>query len=297
MSTIQTLSTSDTPADTLITKFNANFNALNTDKLEASDITGKQNTLVSWTNIKTINSTSLLGSGDLSIPTLTDGDKWDITLSSGATVWTIDNWAVTNAKQANMSSGYFKWRTSVGTGSPEDLTSTQATALLDNATTSLKWLLSPTDKTKIDWLTAFIWCRLEISSTQTIYADWYIAIPWNTEDYDVWWFHTSNNSYVTIPTTWYYLFTFNLNMNGSLWSVSGNYNLYIRKSSDAIWIMSCQTIAGVNASIDDWVSVCWVLKCTSWDTVTPWVHLSWTSGNNRTVQASGTFFNVSLIWI
>lgn len=39
MSTIQTISTSDTPAWTLITKFNANFSALNTDKAELSGAT------------------------------------------------------------------------------------------------------------------------------------------------------------------------------------------------------------------------------------------------------------------
>lgn len=60
MSTIQTLTTSDTPADTLITKFNTNFANLNADKLEASAITGKQDTLVSGTNIKTINGVTVL---------------------------------------------------------------------------------------------------------------------------------------------------------------------------------------------------------------------------------------------
>lgn len=152
MSTLSTLSTSDTPADTLITKFNDNFANLNTDKLEASDIAGKQDTLVSWTNIKTINSVSVLGSGDLTIPALTDGDKGDITLSSSGTVWTIDNGVVTNSKLANMDSWTIKGCSTVWSGSPEDLTGTQVTALLDTATTSLKGLLSTTDKIKLDWL-------------------------------------------------------------------------------------------------------------------------------------------------
>lgn len=64
-----------------------------------SQISAKQDTLVSGTNIKTINGTSLLGSGDISISTsISDGDKGDITVSSGGTVWTIDNLAITDSK-------------------------------------------------------------------------------------------------------------------------------------------------------------------------------------------------------
>jgi hypothetical protein len=46
---------------------NSNFTALNTDKAETSALATKQDTLVSGTNIKTVNGNSLLGSGDLTI--------------------------------------------------------------------------------------------------------------------------------------------------------------------------------------------------------------------------------------
>lgn len=59
---------------------------------------------------------------------------------TGATALTIANDVVTNAKLANMANATFKGRTTAGTGDPEDLTATQATALLDTFTTSAKGL-------------------------------------------------------------------------------------------------------------------------------------------------------------
>lgn len=62
---------------------------------------------------------------------ISDGDKGDVTVSSSGTVWTIDNDAISNAKLANMATATIKGRTTAGTGDPEDLTATQATALLN----------------------------------------------------------------------------------------------------------------------------------------------------------------------
>lgn len=82
---------------------------------------------------------------------IADGDKGDITVSSGATVWTVDNDAITYAKMQNVSAtNRFLGRITAGAGDPEELTGTQATTLLDTATTSLKGLMSSADKTKAD---------------------------------------------------------------------------------------------------------------------------------------------------
>lgn len=57
----------------------------------------------------------------------------DVTGSGGGAVaTTIANDAVTNAKMANMATQTIKGRTTAGTGDPEDLTATQATAILND---------------------------------------------------------------------------------------------------------------------------------------------------------------------
>ena len=59
---------------------------------------------------------------------------------TGATALTIASGAVTNAKMADMATARIKGRSTAGTGSPEDLTGTQATALLDAFTSAAKGL-------------------------------------------------------------------------------------------------------------------------------------------------------------
>jgi hypothetical protein len=146
---------------------------------------GVQPTLVSGTNIKTVNSTSLVGSGDVQVqaydanltsfvstftlPTvdgsngfvlttdgagllqfsaggggLADGDKGDITVSGGGTVWTIDNTVISTGKIADDAVTYAKiqnvsatdkllGRSTAGAGDIEEITCTAAgRALLDD---------------------------------------------------------------------------------------------------------------------------------------------------------------------
>jgi Protein of unknown function (DUF2793) len=70
-----------------------------------------------------------------------DGDKGDIAVSGGGTVWTIDPATVTLAKMADIATARLVGRASAATGVPEALTGTQVTALLDPFSSTLKGLV------------------------------------------------------------------------------------------------------------------------------------------------------------
>ena len=79
-----------------------------------------------------------IASGGTSLSALTG----DVTATGpGTAAATIANNAVSNAKLADMATASFKGRTTAGTGDPEDLTATQATAMLNAFTDALKGLV------------------------------------------------------------------------------------------------------------------------------------------------------------
>lgn len=61
---------------------------------------------------------------------ITDGDKGGITVSGGGAVWTVDAGSITKAMMVPIPTATLMGRDTAGTGTPEDLTATEARALL-----------------------------------------------------------------------------------------------------------------------------------------------------------------------
>jgi len=180
--------------------------------------------LVSGTNIKTLNGNTILWSGNLALPVLSDWNYTDATISSSGTVITINNWVVTNSKLANVASATFKGRTTVGTGSPEDMTATQATALLNVATSSNKWLAPASGwgttnflRADLTWASPDEWTLIASSSytaggtysswALTSYQLYKVVVTWTS----TWWStflplqfnnDSSGSSYTTYYVSW-----------------------------------------------------------------------------------------------
>lgn len=91
--------------------------------------------------VATSGSASDLSTGTIADARLPAFGSGDVSFASGGGAGTIANNAVTNAKAADMATGTIKGRSTAGTGDPEDLTGTQATALLDAFTSGAKGLV------------------------------------------------------------------------------------------------------------------------------------------------------------
>jgi len=91
--------------------------------------------------VATSGSASDLSTGTIADARLPAFGSGDVSFASGGGAGTIANNAVTNAKAADMATGTIKGRSTAGTGDPEDLTGTQATALLDVFTSGAKGLV------------------------------------------------------------------------------------------------------------------------------------------------------------
>jgi hypothetical protein len=69
---------------------------------------------------------------------LADGVRGDITLSAGATIWTVNSASISNTKLASMATGTFKGRRTTGTGAPQDITASDAAQMLPVFSATLK---------------------------------------------------------------------------------------------------------------------------------------------------------------
>lgn len=83
-----------------------------------------------------------------------DGDKGDVTVGGSGTTLTVDNDAITFAKMLNIATNRFLGRVTASSGDIEELTPTQATAMLDAFTTALKGLVPASGGGTVNYLRA-----------------------------------------------------------------------------------------------------------------------------------------------
>jgi hypothetical protein len=102
------------------------------------------------------------------------------------------------------------------------MTATQATALLNTATTSLKGLMSSTDKTKLDWLSNE-WTLL----TNSAFTAWWTYDSWTLTSYD----------------------TYKLEIQGQTTGASGLLRLRYNSSGGATyWIITMNQAWGISST-------------------------------------------------
>ena len=80
---------------------------------------------------------------DFAAAALADGDKGNVIVTGGGSIWTIDNSVITDAKLSSVPSGTIKGRVSASTGPLENLNGTQATTLLSQFGAALQGVTPP----------------------------------------------------------------------------------------------------------------------------------------------------------
>ena len=208
-----------------------NFRLIDGDKLDNfpadinASLAAKQATLVSGTNIKTVNSQSLLWSGNIviaggwavdSVNTQTGAvvlDTWDISS-------VVDSRYVTDAQQTVI------WNTSntnTGDQTISDATITTTDITTNNVSTSKHWFVPKGSWVATeflngngvystpawggggvsDWFSAYVWSSASLTTS-------FAKVQFNTERADDGGNYDNATYTYTVPSTWWYIFTANV---------------------------------------------------------------------------------------
>ncbi len=224
----------------------------------------------------------------------------DVTASAGSNATTIATNAVTNAKAAQMATQTIKGRTTAGTGNAEDLTATQATAILNVFGASVKGLVpaaaaSPSSAKYLSEDGTFTTpaegtvsaARVSQSAGQSITTT-LTAINFDTETFDTNTFHdnVTNNTRLTIPSTGYYSVTGIVNTDANAVAYGGirlNGSTYIAKAG----------IGNAGASTANGL----VITVTYYFSTNDYIELMGAFGTTQTTKsgADGTLFMINKI--
>lgn len=154
--------------------------------LTASDV-GAQETLVSGTNIKTVNSTSLLGSGNVAVqPTLVSGTNIKTvnstsllgsgnvavqpTLVSGTNIKTVNNESLLGSGNITIQGGAGADVIQVSITVANWNATTTCTKTVTGVTTSNSVIVSPAPSSISDYVSAGVYCSAQASGTLTFTA-------------------------------------------------------------------------------------------------------------------------------
>lgn len=134
---------------------------LTTKKYVDTQVATKQDALVSGTNIKTVNSTSLLGSGDVAVQP---------TLVSGTNIKTVNNESLLGSGNITIQGGSGADVTQVSITVANWNATTTCTKTVTGVTTSNSVIVSPAPSSISDYVSAGVYCSAQGSGTLTFTA-------------------------------------------------------------------------------------------------------------------------------